>query len=59
MLEFGLPSNDIPLSNIFENLQKAQENLHLQDFSVSQTTLDQVCDKLLIVCAIFLKFKSI
>jgi hypothetical protein len=49
MLEFGLPSNDIPLSNIFENLQKAQENLHLQDFSVSQTTLDQVCDQLLFI----------
>jgi hypothetical protein len=49
MLEFSLPSNDIPLSNIFENLQKAQENLHLQDFSVSQTTLDQVCYEVLLI----------
>jgi len=42
MLEFSLPNNGIPLSTIFENLQNAQETLHLQDFSVSQTTLDQV-----------------
>ena len=42
MLEFSLPNNDIRLSNIFDHLQNAQENLHLQHFSVSQTTLDQV-----------------
>ena len=42
MLEFNLPTNDIPLSNIFAVLQRAQLSLSLQDYSVSQTTLDQV-----------------
>ncbi|XP_054168189.1 phospholipid-transporting ATPase ABCA1-like [Oppia nitens] len=42
MLEFSLPYNHIPLSTIFDNLQKGQQKLNLQDFSVSQTSLDQV-----------------
>lgn len=42
MLEFSLPTNDLSLSTIFNNLQSAKETLQLQDFSVSQTTLDQV-----------------
>lgn len=42
MLEFNLPTNDVPLSTIFLVLQKAQSALYLQDYSVSQTTLDQV-----------------
>lgn len=42
MLEFNLPTNDIPLSTIFAVLQRAQQSLSLQDYSVSQTTLDQV-----------------
>ncbi|KAI1293754.1 Phospholipid-transporting ATPase ABCA1 [Halotydeus destructor] len=42
MLEFSLPNNDTALSLIFSNLQEAKSNLQLQDFSVSQTTLDQV-----------------
>jgi len=42
MIEFSLPTNEVPLSTIFDQLQNAQETLHLQDFSVSQTTLDQV-----------------
>lgn len=49
MLEFSLPNNDIRLSNIFDHLQNAQENLHLQDFSVSQTTLDQVKQLIIII----------
>src|SRR5699024_7662829 len=42
MLEFNLPTNDVPLSSIFQVLQRAQSSLSLQDYSVSQTTLDQV-----------------
>ena len=42
MLELNLPTNDLPLSNIFQVLQRAQSILSLQDYSVSQTTLDQV-----------------
>lgn len=46
MLEFNLPTNEILLSSIFEVLQKAQIVLSLQDYSVSQTTLDQVSMKM-------------
>jgi hypothetical protein len=42
MLEFSLPTNDIPLSGIFSHLEDAKSILQLQDYSVSQTTLDQV-----------------
>ncbi|RWS11467.1 ATP-binding cassette sub-family A member 1-like protein [Dinothrombium tinctorium] len=42
MLEFSLPTNNIALSTIFDNLQEAQKCLHFLDFSVTQTTLDQV-----------------
>lgn len=42
MLEFSVPSNDVPLSSVFNNLKDAKEYLQLQDFFVSQTTLDQV-----------------
>lgn len=42
MLEFSLPTNELSLSTIFSNLQEAKTLLQLQDFSVSQTTLDQV-----------------
>ena len=42
MLEFSLPTNDIPLSSIFSHLEEAKAVLQLQDYSVSQTTLDQV-----------------
>lgn len=42
MLEFSVRSNDVPLSSVFNNLQEAKDFLQLQDFFVSQTTLDQV-----------------
>ncbi|RWS28178.1 ATP-binding cassette sub-family A member 1-like protein, partial [Leptotrombidium deliense] len=42
MLQFTLPTNNIALSAIFITLQSAKQSLRLQDFSVSQTTLDQV-----------------
>jgi len=42
MLEFSVPSNELTLSTVFANLKDAKELLQLQDFFVSQTTLDQV-----------------
>lgn len=42
MLEFSLPTNDILLSKIFAILDSAKAMLNLQDFTISQTTLDQV-----------------
>lgn len=42
ILEFNIPNADTCLSNIFSVLQKAHKLLKLQDYSVSQTTLDQV-----------------
>ena len=42
MLEFSLPTNDILLSKIFSYLDNAKTTLNLQDYTISQTTLDQV-----------------
>lgn len=42
MLEFSLPTNDILLSKIFAILDSAKATLNLQDYTISQTTLDQV-----------------
>jgi len=45
MLEFSLPTtnyNDILLSKIFSYLDNAKTILNLQDYTISQTTLDQV-----------------
>lgn len=42
MLEFSLPTNDILLSKIFSYLDNAKATLNLQDYTISQTTLDQV-----------------
>lgn len=42
MLEFSLPTNDILLSKIFAILDTAKATLNLQDYTISQTTLDQV-----------------
>lgn len=42
MLEFSLPTNDILLSKIFSYLDNAKSILNLQDYTISQTTLDQV-----------------
>ncbi|XP_018615172.1 ATP-binding cassette sub-family A member 1-like [Scleropages formosus] len=42
MLQYQLPSSLIPLSRIFSILAKHKERLRIEDYSVSQTTLDQV-----------------
>uniref|UniRef100_A0A673I3E0 P-type phospholipid transporter n=1 Tax=Sinocyclocheilus rhinocerous TaxID=307959 RepID=A0A673I3E0_9TELE len=42
MLQYQLPSSLTSLSRIFSLLSKNKEQLHIEDYSVSQTTLDQV-----------------
>ena len=42
LFEYILPFNDTKLSEMFGKLEQARESLHIKDYSVSQTTLDQV-----------------
>ncbi|XP_062905004.1 phospholipid-transporting ATPase ABCA1-like [Mobula hypostoma] len=42
MLQYQLPSYQSSLSRIFSILSSNKEKLHIEDYSVSQTTLDQV-----------------
>lgn len=42
LFEYILPFNDTKLSEMFGKLEEARELLSIKDYSVSQTTLDQV-----------------
>lgn len=42
MLQYQLPSSLSSLARIFSILAKNKNELHIEDYSVSQTTLDQV-----------------
>lgn len=42
MLQYQLPSSLSSLARIFNILSKNKAHLHIEDYSVSQTTLDQV-----------------
>ncbi|XP_059408851.1 phospholipid-transporting ATPase ABCA1a isoform X1 [Carassius carassius] len=42
MLQYQLPSSLTSLARIFNILSKNKEQLHIEDYSISQTTLDQV-----------------
>lgn len=42
MLQYQLPSSRTSLARIFSLLAKNKETLSIEDYSVSQTTLDQV-----------------
>ncbi|KAI2668143.1 Phospholipid-transporting ATPase ABCA1 [Labeo rohita] len=42
MLQYQLPSSLTSLARIFSILSENKEQLHIEDYSVSQTTLDQV-----------------
>lgn len=42
VIEFTLPFKDTKLSTIFGKLESNRNNLNIKDYSVSQTTLDQV-----------------
>jgi len=42
MLQYQLPSSPSSLARIFSILSQNKKRLHIEDYSVSQTTLDQV-----------------
>lgn len=42
MLQYHLPSGTIKLSKMFELIENHQDDLQIEDYSVSQTTLDNV-----------------
>eukprot|EP00118_Oscarella_pearsei_P002785 m.11554 g.11554 ORF g.11554 m.11554 type:complete len:2446 (+) comp23502_c1_seq1:90-7427(+) len=42
MLEYQLPTSKISLGSIFNKLEEHRDKLHIEDYSVSQTTMDQV-----------------
>ncbi len=42
MIEFTLPFKDTKLSKIFGKIEKNRQALNIKDYSVSQTTLDQI-----------------
>ena len=42
MLEFEIPHHTARLSDIFGSLESARTQLDIQDYSVSQTSLDKV-----------------
>lgn len=46
MLQYQLPSSLSSLARIFSILSKNKKQLHIEDYSVSQTTLDQVRPRL-------------
>ena len=43
MLEYQLHNENTPLSFVFGELERNRETLKIEEYSVSQTTLDQVC----------------
>ena len=42
MLQYEIKSEDISLSYVFSKLEDAHRALHIEDYSVSQNTLDNV-----------------
>ncbi|XP_064626259.1 phospholipid-transporting ATPase ABCA1-like isoform X3 [Lineus longissimus] len=42
MVQYQLPSGDISLGKVFEKIENMRGELKIEDYSVSQTTLDQV-----------------
>ena len=42
MVQYQLPSGVMELSEVFGHIESSYEALHIEDYSVSQTTLDNV-----------------
>lgn len=42
MVEFQLPAKDVTVSSIFQAIQEGKASLVIEDYGISQTTLDQV-----------------
>ena len=45
MLQYQLRSEQVPLASVFGTMEKARHRLNIEDYSVSQTTLDQVGER--------------
>ena len=45
MLQYQLPSGVLKLSEVFERIENHLDILEIEDYSVSQTTLDNVSNK--------------
>ena len=41
-LQYQLPHKDVKLSDLFVVLERAKKSLHVEDYSINQTTLDEV-----------------
>ena len=41
-MTYQLPSSGVTWSSVFRQLEQNRQRLHIVDYSVSQTTLDQV-----------------
>ena len=42
MVQYELPSEDLSLSRVFAKMEEASHDLEIEDYSVSQNTLDNV-----------------
>ena len=42
LLQYELNSESVSLSHLFASMEDAQQNLQIEDYSVSQNTLDNV-----------------
>ena len=49
LLQYSIPSSSTPLASVFGQLEQAMVQFPIEDYSVSQTTLDQVCQSLSII----------
>lgn len=54
MLEYQLHNERTSLSFVFGELERNREELSIEEYSVSQTTLDQVCSAPLFLYFIFI-----
>jgi len=45
MIQYQLKSEQVSLASIFGTMEKARNQLNIEDYSVSQTTLDQVRER--------------
>lgn len=41
-MQYELKARPVSLGDLFEKLEQAQQDLHVEDYSVSQNTLDNV-----------------
>ncbi len=42
LIHFHVPSEDLPWSKVFGSIEDAKQRLHIVDYSVAQTSLEQI-----------------